>query len=218
LTLEFGGDTRPSGTLTVGKVAYPWPNRTVKELRTAIKGRNAWQERNRPNLERGAHQYLTAIDHQIPALFGQLWLRKITRDGEILNYGLASLRVVTTAGVAFIVDAFQNLVELEIMKYHGIGTGTNAEAVGDTGLQTELTTEYIVNSTRATGTTTENAANIYETVATNEVDATVAITEHGIFSAAAAGTLLDRSVFSAVNLVSGDQIQTTYRFTVTAGG
>jgi hypothetical protein len=132
------------------------------------------------------------------------------------DYGVVCRKVVTTAGVNFIVDAFQNLVEVEILKYHGIGTGTNAEAVGDTALQTELTTQYNPDSTRATGTTTEGAsANIYRTV-----DASVAITEHGIFSQAATGggTLLDRSVFSAVNLVNGDSIQTTYDLTFSAGG
>lgn len=146
------------------------------------------------------------------------WSEVVTED-----YGVVSRKVVTTAGVGYIVDAFQNLTELENMKFHGIGTGTTAEAVGDTALVTELTTEYNPNSTRATGTTTEAAANIYQTVATNTLDSgTPAVTEHGIFTQAATGggTLLDRSVFAAVNLTgaNGDGIQTDYRFTVTAGG
>jgi hypothetical protein len=180
---------------------------------------NAWRHLNAENLERGARQWEQANALELRALFGELWLRVFRADGSVQPLGLASLRVVTNAGVAFIVDAFQNLKELENLKFHGIGTGTNAEAVGDTALQTELTTQLNPNSTRATGTTTENAANIYETVATNEVDATVAITEHGIFDQAATGggTLLDRSVFAAVNLDSGDRLETTYRFTVTAG-
>lgn len=139
------------------------------------------------------------------------------------DHGLVSVRVVTNAGVGFIVDAFQNIVELEIMKYHGIGTGGTAEAAGDTALVTELTTEYNPNSTRATGTTTEAAANIYQTVATNTLDSgTPAITEHGVFSQAATGggVLLDRSLFSAINLVgaNGDALQSDYRLTLTAGG
>jgi hypothetical protein len=109
------------------------------------------------------------------------------------------------------------------MKFHGIGTGTTAEAIGDTALVTELTTEYNPNSTRATGSQTEAAANIYQTVGTNTLDSgTPAVTEHGIFTQAATGggTLLDRSVFAAINLVgaNGDGLQTDYRFTVTAGG
>lgn len=152
-------------------------------------------------------------------------LRELPRffGGELMNYGLVSTRVVTTAGVGYIVDAFQNLTELENLKFHGFGTGTNAEASGDTALQTELTTQYASDNVRPTGTTTEGAsANIYRTVATLSPDSggTIAITEHGIFSQAATGggTLLDRSVFSAVNIVSGsDSLQATYDLQLTAG-
>jgi hypothetical protein len=56
--------------------------------------------------------------------------------------------------------------------------------------------------------------------ATVSFDATAAITEHGLFSQAATGggTLWDRTVFSAINVVSGDSIQFAYSLTVSAGG
>lgn len=137
------------------------------------------------------------------------------------DYGLVCQRLVTTAGVNFLVDAFQNSVELENLKYHGLGTGNTAENASDTALVTELTTEYNPNSTRAAGSTTEGAsANIYRTVGTVTVDASAAVVEHGVFSQAATGggTLLDRSVFSVVNLGNGDSLQATYELTCTAGG
>ena len=159
-------------------------------------------------------------------LYGNVDVRELVRvfGGRITDYGVLSTRVVTDAGVAFIVDAFQNLTELENLKFHGYGTGTNAEAAGNTALQTELTTEYATDNTRPTGTTTEGAtANIYRTVATLSPNAggTIAVTEHGVFDQAsnAGGTLLDRSVFSAVNLVAGsDSLQTTYELTLSSGG
>lgn len=152
--------------------------------------------------------------------YGTLYIKVIKSNGEIVNYGVGSLKVVTNNGVAFIVDAFQNLVELENMKFHGIGTGAVAEASADSALGTELTTQYSTDNTRATGTTTENGANIYRTVGTNTVDAAVAITEHGILSQAATGggVLLDRSVFSVINLANGDSLQSTYDLTISAGG
>jgi len=154
-------------------------------------------------------------------MYGALYLRVFRADGCVDDLGLASLRVVTDTGVGYIVDAFQNSVELENMKYHGFGTGTGNEAAGDTALGTELTTQYATDSTRPTGTTTEGAtANIYRTVATLSPDSggTLAITEHGVFSANAAGVLLDRSKFSAVNLVAGaDSLQATYDLTFTSG-
>lgn len=134
------------------------------------------------------------------------------------DYGIVSRRVITDAGVNFIVDAFQNLVELEIQKYHGLGTGTTAESAAQTALVTELTTQYATDNTRPAGTQTEGAANVYVTAGTNTLDGTAAVTEHGIFSASSAGTLLDRSVFSAINLVSGDTLITTYSCTLASGG
>lgn len=180
-----------------------------------------WRLKNLPHLMRGLWRELLARLFNVPHFTGALFLTIIRADGERVDLGLASMRVVTTAGVNFVVDAFQNLTELEILKYHGIGTGIAAEAAADAALGIELTTQYNPDSTRATGSLTEGAAaNVYRTVGTNTVDAAVAITEHGIFSQAATGggTLLDRSVFSAVNLASGDSLQTTYDLTVNSGG
>jgi hypothetical protein len=150
---------------------------------------------------------------ELPRFFG----------GQTLDYGLISQRLVTNAGVAALVDALGNTFEPENFNFHGYGTGTTAEAAGDTALVTELTTEYVTNNTRPTGTQSEGAANIYRTTATLSPDSggTLAITEHGVFSQAATGggTLLDRSVFSAINLVaSQDSLQTQYSLTINAGG
>ena len=150
-----------------------------------------------------------------------LSLVHIRADGARLDLGIVSQKVITTAGVGFLVDAWQNLTELENMKYHGIGTGGTAEATGDTALVAESTTALNPDNTRATGTLTEGAgANVFRTVATNTVDASVACTEHGLFSQAATGggVLWDRSLFSVVNLASGDSLQSTYDITATAGG
>lgn len=181
---------------------------------------NTWRTANVGNLARGARRVATARALRLPHFYGSLYLTKIGHDGEVIDYGLASMRVVTTAGVGFIVDAMEGLaVTIANMKFHGIGTGGTAEATGDTALVTELTTQYNPDSTRATGTQTETSANIYRTVGTNTVDASVAITEHGIFSQAATGggVLLDRSLFTVVNLVSGDSLASTYDFTIAAG-
>lgn len=146
----------------------------------------------------------------IPTLTAELRAKLLRRDGSVIDYGVVSYRVVTNAGVAFIVDDFDPAATTDIstLKYHGCGTGTTAEATSDTALVTESTTALNPDSTRATGTATQPSANILTSTATVTFDATAAITEHGIFSQAATGggTLLDRSVFSAINVVSGDSI------------
>ncbi|MGE4163848.1 MAG: hypothetical protein AB7G23_19140 [Vicinamibacterales bacterium] len=183
----------------------------------------AWRWRNllRGHALRGLGRILVATVFRIPTHYGVLTVRLRRASGEIVDLGTASFRVITTAGVGFLVDAWQNLVEPEIMKYHGCGTGTTAEAVGDTALVTESTTILNPDSTRATGTLAEGAsANIFRSVGTVTFDGSGAITEHGLFSQAATGggVLFDRSVFAAINVASGDSIQFTYDATLTAGG
>lgn len=141
--------------------------------------------------------------------------------GYVTDFGGVSCRVITTAGVAFLAGCFPNTNEPELFKFHGFGVGTNAEASGDTALQTEETTQYNPDNTRPTGSQSAST-NTYTTVGTYSPDsgATRAITEHGIFSQAATGggTLLDRSVFSVVNLTAGsDSLQATYVLTLPAG-
>lgn len=142
-------------------------------------------------------------------------------DGTWIDYGVLCRRVITNAGVTFLRDDFNNNAQdITTLNYHGCGTGTTAEAVGDTALVTESTTALNPDSTRATGTRSTPASNQFQTVGTLTFDASAAITEHGIFSQAATGggTLWDRSVFSAINVASGDSIQFTYVLTLTAGG
>lgn len=153
-------------------------------------------------------------------MYGELFGRVIHKDGSVTELGLLGRRVITTTGVAFLASAFNNVVEPEILNYHGFGTGGSAEAVGNTALTTELTTEYAVNSTRPTGSQS-NSTNTYTTVGTLSPDATVAITEHGVFSQAATGggTMFDRTLFGAINLTgSADSLQSTYTLTLPAGG
>lgn len=156
----------------------------------------------------------------VVVLQSSLSLRALYADGRVEDYGVVGNRVITTVGVGYLVDAWQNTVELENQKFHGLGTGSTAEAVGDTALVTELTTEYTGN-VRATGTTTEGAsANIFRTVGSNVLDGTpgAALREHGIFSASTAGVLWDRTVYAAITLSSGDTLESTYDMTASAGG
>lgn len=187
---------------------------------TGVSEVDTYRLRNLPNMLRGLGTVAIAKKVGAPTMIGVVQAEVTRADGTVLDLGVISCRVVTDTGVGYIVDAFQNSVELENMKYHGFGTGSNAEAAGNTALHTELTTQYASDNVRPTGTTTEGAsANIYRSVGTLSPDATVAITEHGIFSqaAVAGGVLLDKSLFSAINLISGDSLQITYDLTFTSG-
>lgn len=217
---------RPDGT--VGLALKPLSTPSAKQLEAMARPRlglpdwvNDWRSDNwKHNVSRrGLPQIRWAERKNVTTIYGALMLAPVL-DGQVHRLGLASLRVVTDTGVGYIVDAFQNLTEMENMKFHGLGSGSTGELASQTALVTEFTTQYNPDSTRATGTTTESASNIYQTVATNNFDATVAIAEHAILSQAATGggVMLDRSQFAAVNLVSGDGLQSDYRLTFTSGG
>lgn len=232
------GSVVPAGSLgltvvrvggTRAPVVADWPERpaTFRDILThgtpqrgLPEAVNAWRLRNLPHLWRGFRRIALARALNLPHFYGQLWLSVVKADGRVVDLGLASMRVVTTAGVTYIAaDIAGGANDSSLFKFHAIGTGTTAEASSDTALVTELTTQYNPDSTRATGSQS-SSTNVYTTVGTNTVDASVAVTEHGIFTQAATGggTLLDRSVFAAVNLASGDSLQTTYQFTMPAGG
>lgn len=128
-----------------------------------------------------------------------------------VDLGVIARKVITTVGVNFLATAFINTVEPEVINFHDSGTGAGAEAVGNT-------TITAAGPSRVSGTQSNPSANVYRTVATISYTGTLAITEHGLFTASTSGTLWDRSLFSAINVVSGDSIQFTYDLTLTAGG
>lgn len=152
---------------------------------------------------------------------GRLYVSVLRARGGVEHRGLVSTKLVTNAGVAFLVDDWDNsATDMTTFNFHGCGTGNTAEAAGDTALVTESTTALNPDSTRATGTKSQPSANILRSVGTVTFDASAAIVEHGLFSQAATGggTLWDRSVFAVINVASGDSIQFTYEGTMSAGG
>jgi len=121
-------------------------------------------------------------------------------------------RVVTDAFCAMLVDELQSSQPtFSTFKWHHSGTGTTAEAAAQTDLVTPV-------STRDEGSLTETSAKVFKSVGTTTYSGTSAITEHGLFSAETSGTMMDRSKFDAINVVSGNQIEWTYELTVSSGG
>ncbi len=140
------------------------------------------------------------------------WKRPVVRKSN---------RIVTTAFAEFV--AAQLITETSAFgdfKYHHSGEGVGGELVANTGLGTPR------EDARDVGTQVQGATAVgYKSIATTTYTGTWAITEHGLFNSAGTGgppvtggTLMDRSVFSAINVVATNQIQWTYEITITAGG
>lgn len=141
---------------------------------------------------------------------GRLYAVKTNRYGDEVDYGLISTKLVTTAGVAWLATLLAGTSSGSV-KYHASGTGVTAENASDTAMETDS------GIARATGSQVAST-NTYTSVATQTYTGTLAITEHGIFTASSGATLIDRSKFAAINVVNGDSIQFTYVLTLPSGG
>jgi hypothetical protein len=98
-------------------------------------------------------------------------------------------------------------------KFHGSGTDSSTESSTQTALGAETT------EARDTGTQVEStAANIYKSVATHTYASTYSICEHGLFNNDTGGTMMDRTLFTAIDVGSGDSIEFTFTITFTSGG
>lgn len=135
-------------------------------------------------------------------------------DGSITNLGVICRKKVTGA---FVTDIVANMVTdttaFGDYKYHDCGTGSTAEANTQTALVTPFGGARVAGTQVAGGTAT---APTYTSVATISFTSTLAIVEHAVFNASSSGTMLDRSLFTAVNVVNGDSIQFTYVLTINA--
>ncbi len=150
----------------------------------------------------------------IPTIIAEL--RAVHIDGQTgvrTDYGVIGRKQITNAFVEFLVD--QLAVETSVFgdfKHHDSGVGITGENATDVDIETTD------GESRVVGTQAEGAsANIYQSVGTITYTSGLAITEHGLFNASTGVTLMDRTVFAAINVVSTDQIEFTYEATFPAG-
>lgn len=146
-------------------------------------------------------------------LVGHINIKHI-RDGKVI--GERDIHnLITTVGKALLAGRLNGVGAPAAATYLALGVGTNAAAAGDTTLQTEITDSGLeraaATAALATTTTTNDTATLTKTwTATGSK----AVTEVGAFNASSSGTLLGRRVFSAVNVVSADQLQVAYSFVI----
>jgi hypothetical protein len=115
--------------------------------------------------------------------------------------------LVVDTGLDFIASRMGGTGD-SVMSHMGIGTGTTAAAAGDTDIETINGSREALDS----ATVTDNTI-----VYVGSFDSrTGAITEAGVFNAATAGTMLCRTVFSAINLTSADSLTVTWTVTISA--
>jgi hypothetical protein len=151
-------------------------------------------------VKRGLKNYLSAYGLRIPMLTGSWGYSRHLSNG------------ITNAGRALISGLINGSGSPAAATYVAVGTGTNAFSASDTTLQTESSTSGL---SRAAGTvslvTTSVTNDTAQVLKSFSVSGTVAVTEAGLLNASSSGTLLARQTFSAVNVVSGDTLQITWK-------
>ena len=137
---------------------------------------------------------------------GRLELRLFGPDGKLKDY--RDIRnTVTALGDAHVADQMSDDSEVN-MSHMAIGTGTPTA----TALQTELDRNAFTSKTQGAGADDNDVVYVGNWAAG---DGTGAITEAGIFNAAAAGTMFVSASFAVINKGASDTLQITW--TVTFG-
>lgn len=120
--------------------------------------------------------------------------------------------IITTAGknaaIKQILGDVNDGSQPSKFNFIGIGTGTTAETLPDTELQTEA------------GTRVQDISPDFPSAGRGDLsvtfvagNATGAITEAGLLNSSAGGTMLARKTFAAINKASGDNLQVTWQIT-----
>ena len=150
------------------------------------------------------HGIVSPHFHKIPFLLGR-WSDKMS----ISN-------LIPTVGAAGIASRLMGSGAEAVFIYIGVGTGSTAANATDTGLETETTVSGLTRATGAISRSTTDVTNdTAEITKTFSVTGTVAVTESGVLNAAfGSGTLLNRQVFAAINVVNSDALQMTHKFDV----
>ena len=122
------------------------------------------------------------------------------------------MAVFTTGGKTWVRNKIQEEPggTMPVMKWIAWGTGGTAEAVGNTALATEASEARVVS------VLSQPSADVDRSVGTITATGTKTITECGRFNQlAVGGTMLVRSLFTGIPMVSGDRIELTQGLQVT---
>jgi hypothetical protein len=139
---------------------------------------------------------------------GHLHIELRGPDGELKDEREVDNLIVTTGRDA-IIERLDSSPTTSQPTHMEIGTGATAVAAGQTALVTALDRNAVTSNTSSGGVLT-NVGNWAAGDGTN-----AAITEAGVFNAAAAGTMYSRATFTAINKGASDTLQITWTYTLT---
>lgn len=120
--------------------------------------------------------------------------------------------LVVNAGLAFIISRMQGTTK-DVMSHMALGSSTTAAVAGQTDLVSMLGAREAIDTVTTTGANNEKVRYVCSFEAG---DGTGAVTEAGIFNAAAGGDMLCRTTFDVVNKAADDTLAITWTITLAA--
>jgi hypothetical protein len=134
--------------------------------------------------------------------------KQLFDENGVCIYDHTDHNLVVTVGLAFLASYLVTATP-PFMSWVGLGTGTNPPAVGDTALTTPLPT-YVQ------GVLSSPSSAVWQNVATFPAgtNTNAAITEAGLFSTGAPGTMFAHQVFSPINKGAGNALIVTWQITL----
>jgi len=136
----------------------------------------------------------------------------LIRDGKLIDTREIK-NTITTAGLAEVANLCGNVASPAYFTYLALGLGTVAASSANTTLGSEILDSGLERASatvsRVTTTATNDTLQLLKEWTASGVKA---VTECGAFNDATTGEMLGRQVFAAINTVSGDTVQVTYKF------
>jgi len=154
----------------------------------------------------------------------KLYAKRITKDGEEIDYGLQSQKLITNRGMITLLKTlggfhnddndFRRGYLWSIALGHTSGTGTNPESFTDTALQSPIQTTPVQASAYNYFFNTTSQVYRLRSVATLSYSAPATVSEHAVWSHSVnfgIWHLFDRSVLATpIPVLIGDTITFTY--------
>ena len=113
--------------------------------------------------------------------------------------------VLTTVGKQWVIDKMDETLSTNA-DWIGWGSGTGTASESDTDVF------GAVSEARVEGTMSQPSADVYQVVGTMTADGTKTITNAGLFTASASGTLVIHGDFDGISLENGDTVQFTFQY------
>lgn len=150
---------------------------------------------------------------EAPKASGELKIVLRDENGNIKDERRVK-NLIVNSGLEYIVSRMKDATATA-MSHMEVGTGSTAAAASDTALGAAVSGARVAldSTTIPDGTPDDDLVYVATFGAGTGTDA---LTEAGIFNAASAGTMLCRTVFSAVNKGANDSLEITWTISLSA--